>query len=402
MHIYIRTGDNENTGIEFLNGKGWTEPHLEQKGFTYTPKDAPARKYEFKDERYAQRGSWGTKNEKSLAALVLLSEELNKVPEGETIESVTWINVGGRGLSSCDMLIFFRLEDFKGVQGGEALIDEVKHLIYAHLNEGPKTVEVVLTDEDLERVTYDNTERDAFGCLAEHKPQGFSVAFDDRVLHYSVPEFLRRTVYTLNDEQGAIAKAVLLADALSKLGPSESVSVTLPGVIDENADPAPAGEVLERIQHFICAITVNDKEDVAEVRKVNIDAEALERITFKNAPEYTGTPSLVSDLYYYRSMHKLGFEVQVHTGRVWKFTPVNSGTQALIYMRKFEDRTLAVAALAVLGVADKHHYYGELQVVSDVLSERFLESVNYVLKGRDVYELVNYLKEYFKVEEVRN
>lgn len=22
MHIYIRTGDNENTGIEFLNGKG--------------------------------------------------------------------------------------------------------------------------------------------------------------------------------------------------------------------------------------------------------------------------------------------------------------------------------------------------------------------------------------------
>lgn len=43
MHIYVRTGDNENTGIEFLNGKGWSEPHIEQKGFIFTPKNAPAR-----------------------------------------------------------------------------------------------------------------------------------------------------------------------------------------------------------------------------------------------------------------------------------------------------------------------------------------------------------------------
>lgn len=43
MHIYIRTGDNENTSIEFLNGKGWSEPHIEQKGFVHTPKNLPAR-----------------------------------------------------------------------------------------------------------------------------------------------------------------------------------------------------------------------------------------------------------------------------------------------------------------------------------------------------------------------
>lgn len=40
MHIYIRTGDNENTGIEFLNGKGWELSGYERKGFDYTP---PAR-----------------------------------------------------------------------------------------------------------------------------------------------------------------------------------------------------------------------------------------------------------------------------------------------------------------------------------------------------------------------
>lgn len=37
MHIYIRTGDNENTGIEFLNGKGWELSGYERKGFDYTP-----------------------------------------------------------------------------------------------------------------------------------------------------------------------------------------------------------------------------------------------------------------------------------------------------------------------------------------------------------------------------
>lgn len=42
MHIYIRTGDNENTGIEFLNGKGWELSGYERKGFDYTP---PAAKH---------------------------------------------------------------------------------------------------------------------------------------------------------------------------------------------------------------------------------------------------------------------------------------------------------------------------------------------------------------------
>lgn len=40
MHIYIRTGDNENTGIEFLNGKGWELSGYERKGFDYTPRRA--------------------------------------------------------------------------------------------------------------------------------------------------------------------------------------------------------------------------------------------------------------------------------------------------------------------------------------------------------------------------
>lgn len=195
MHIYIRTGNNENTGIEFLNGKGWSEPHIEQKGFIFTPTNAPARKYEFKDEKNAQRGKWGTKNEKSLAALVLLSDELSGVPEKETVESVTWVSVGGLGLSSCDMLERYDLTDFIGSHGGEALNDEVKHIIYKYLNEGATHVEVSITDEDRKRITYDNNEnRDIFGYMKEDEPQGFSITFDETVEHYTIPEFLRHAV----------------------------------------------------------------------------------------------------------------------------------------------------------------------------------------------------------------
>lgn len=68
MHIYIRTGDNENTGIEFLNGKGWELTGYERKGFAYTPPAGDARRYVFKE-------SWNGKilpfqgGEKALAAL---------------------------------------------------------------------------------------------------------------------------------------------------------------------------------------------------------------------------------------------------------------------------------------------------------------------------------------------
>ena len=287
MRIYIRTGDSENTGIEFLNGKGWSEPHIEQKGFIHTPKNAPARKYEFKDEKNAQRGGWGTKNEKSLAALVLLSEELSKVPENETVESVTWISVGGIGLLCCDMLERYDLTDFTGFHGGEALNDEVKYIIYKYLNEGATHVEVSITDEDRKRITYDNNEnRDIFGYMKEDEPQGFSITFDETVEHYTIPEFLRHAVFTLTDEQETLAEAILLADKLSKLEPGELVTSTVNNFPGGIRFPAPSGEVLERLQHFICAYTVNDDSKIIvvdgsktyedrSVRKVAVTTEML-------------------------------------------------------------------------------------------------------------------------------
>lgn len=407
MHIYIRTGDSENTSIEFLNGKGWYEPHIEQKGFIHTPKNAPARKYEFKDEKNAQRGGWGAKNEKSLAALVLLSEELSKVPENETVESVTWINVSGIGLSSCDMLERYDLTDFTGFHGGEALNEEVKFIIYKYLNEGPTHVEVFVDDEDRKRITYDNNEnRDTFGYMKEDEPQGFSITFDETIEHYTIPEFLRHAVFMLTDEQETLAEAILLADKLSKLEPGELVTSTV------NNLPTPSGEVLERLQHFICAYTVNDDSKIIvvdgsktdehrSVRKVAVTTEMLERIDFHNAPRLSAKPDKLSDFNAVRLMDTVGFTVTDTSGRLWKFSATSRGYRSVIYAKSYEDRALAVAALATLREADTHQYYGRLQVVSDVLDVRFVDAVNDILKGRDYYELVGYLKRLFNVEEVR-
>lgn len=79
----------------------------------------------------------------------------------------------------------------------EPLRDEIQHIIYTFLNCGPKHVGVSVTDEDLERVTYDNTKRDIFGNLQENEPQGFSVTFGDTIEHYTVPEFLRHAANLL-------------------------------------------------------------------------------------------------------------------------------------------------------------------------------------------------------------
>lgn len=63
---------------------------------------------------------------------------------------------------------------------------------------------------------------------------------------------------------------------------------------------------------------------------------------------------------------------------------------------------IAVAALAAFSVAEERQYYGALQIVSNVLEPDFVDVVNDILQGRDFYELINYLKGFFNVEEVNN
>lgn len=401
MHIYIRTGDNENTGIEFLNGKGWELSGYERKGFDYTPPAGETRRYVFK-ERFEGKLVPFQGGEKALAAMVLAVEELRSVNGDDEIKTVTWIREGHDRLHN--LLMMLGLD--RSTWTAEPLRDEIQHIIYKYLNCGPSCVEVSVSEEDLERVTYDSTESDRFGYLSEDKPQGFKVAFDDKVLHYSVPEFLRNTVYLLHFEQGTLARAVLLVDKLSKMEPSTPVQVTLTRVIDRNMVPVPAGEVLERLQHFICAYTVNDKEepvnDKTKVRKVNIGVEELERIEFKDAPSLSSNLTKLSDLSAVRTMHKIGFSLRSHFGKVYKFSVSSRGESSKVYAKNYEDRAFSVAALAILSVADKHQYYGELQVVSDALDKDFVDAVNDILQGRDFYELINYLEGFFNVEEVRN
>lgn len=413
MHIYVRTGDNENTGIEFLNGKGWSEPHIEQKGFIFTPKNAPARKYEFKDEKNAQHGWLGTKDEKCLAALVLLSEELSKVPENETVESVTWLTVGIRDVTGLDLLKRYELGNLKG-NTAEELNGEVKYIIYKYLNEGPTHVKVSITDEDRKRITYDNNDaRDGFGYMRNDLPQGFSIVFDDTVEHYSVPEFLRRAVFSLTDEQETLAEAILLADKLSKLEPGTRVTTTVDSFMGEIKEPTRAGEILEHLQHFICAYTLNDDSKIividgsktdeeTEVLKANVTVEVLKRIDFYGAPGLSEKPEKLSDFDHVRAMHNVGFVITSTLGRCWGFKVKGNGSRSTVYGMDYEDRALAVAALAAFSVAEERQYYGALQIVSNVLEPDFVDAVNDILQGRDFYELINYLKGFFNVEEVRN
>lgn len=408
MHIYIRTGDNENTGIEFLNGKGWGLSGYKREGFDYTPPAGETRRYVFK-ERFEGKLVPFQGGEKALAAMVLAVEELRSVNDDEEIKTVTWIREGHDKLHN--LLMMLGLD--RSTWTAEPLRDEIQHIIYEYLNCGPSCVEVSVSEEDFERVTYDSAENNRFGYFCEDKPQGFSVTFGDTVEHYSVPEFLRHTVYMLHFEQGTLAKAVLLVDKLSKIEPSQPVQVTLTRVLDENAAPVPAGEVLERLQHFICAYTVNDDSKItvidgsetdkdSSVRKVGITAEALKKIEFDDAPGLSGNPKKLSDFNALRSINNIGFTVVGFSGKRWKFEPGPRSVRSTVYCKGYEDRALAVAALAALRVMAKYKYCGELQVVSDVLDKDFVDAVNDILRGRDFYETLSYLKGFFNVEEVEN
>ena len=403
MHIYIRTGDNENTGIEFLNGKGWGVSGYERKGFNYTPPAGDTRRYVFK-ERWNGKELPFLGGEKALAAMVLAVEELRSIDSEQEIKTVTWIREGHDKLHN--LLTMLGLDS--STWTAEPLRNEIQRVIYTFMNEGSDIIELSVSKEDLKRVTYDSNDRDDFGYFCADKPQGFSVKLGDVVEHYSIPEFLRRSVYKLNSEQGTLAKAVLLADALAKMEPNELVKVSLPGVINISGYVAiaTAGEVLERIQHFICAYTVNDKEepvnDVPKVRKVDIDAEALKRIEFKDATSLSSNVEKLSDFHAVRPIGKVGFILRTHSDKEYKFSASSREGSSKVYRKEYEDRAFAVAALATLGVADKHQYYGELQVVSGALDKDFVDVVNDILRGRDFYEVINYLKVFFNVEEVKN
>lgn len=101
-------------------------------------------------------------------------------------------------------------------------------------------------------------------------------------------------------------------------------------------------------------------------------------------------------------MHKIGFILRVHSGKEYKFSVSGRGGSSKVYAKNYEDRAFAVAALAMLGVADKHQYYGELEVVSDALDKDFVDEVNGILRRRDFYATINYLKGLFNVGEVKN
>lgn len=87
--------------------------------------------------------------------MVLAVEELRAIDGEQEIKTVTWIREGHDKLHN--LLTMLGLDG--STWTAEPLRDEIQHIIYTFLNVGPKHVEVSVTDEDLERVTYDNTKR---------------------------------------------------------------------------------------------------------------------------------------------------------------------------------------------------------------------------------------------------
>lgn len=178
-------------------------------------------------------------------------------------------------------------------------------------------------------------------------------------------------------------------------------------------EPTRAGEILERLQHFICAYTLNDDSKIivvdgsktdeeTEVLKENVTADVLKRVNFYGAPGLSWKLEKLSDFHHVRARYNIGFVITGALGRRWGFKVKRGGSWSTVYGMNYEDRALAVAALAAFSVAEERQYYGALRIVSNVLEPDFVDAVNDILQGRDFYELINYLKGFFNVEEVKN
>lgn len=78
-------------------------------------------------------------------------------------------------------------------------------------------------------------------------------------------------------------------------------------------------------------------------------------------------------------MYNVGFVITGTFGKRWGFKVKSDGSRSTVYRMNYEDRALAVAALAAFSVAEERQYYGALQIVSNVLEPDFVDAVNDIL-----------------------
>jgi hypothetical protein len=213
MHIYIRTGSDENNGIEFIDGTKWEEMGS-RTGFKYHPGDGTHKPYYYtlKTRNSLDKVPFG---DRGLAALLLAKHKLGNLSPLTEIDSLTWIRSNSPLIH--DLKELFLLGGTKP----EKLITEIQETIskYLLINGPGYQTEIAITAEDLARVELDSGERMNKVVLDGDKPQGFTVTGEDgaTVTHFTVPAFLRTLVYRLPDEQRHLAVLYLAAEKLRNL-----------------------------------------------------------------------------------------------------------------------------------------------------------------------------------------
>lgn len=216
MHIYIRTGENENTGIEFIDGTEWEEMGS-LTGFKHYPSGSNEPVfYTLKSKDSLNNVPFG---DRGLAALAVASHELENLNPLTEIDSLTWIRSNSPLIH--DLKQLFSL-------GGDhpvGLLSEIQETLnkYLRINTPGGQTKIIITSEDLARVELDSEQRIDETILLANEPQGFTVTSEDgnKVTHFTVPELLRTTVYNLPDEQRYLAILYLAAEKLRNL-PSDT------------------------------------------------------------------------------------------------------------------------------------------------------------------------------------
>ena len=217
MHIYIRTGSDENNGIEFIDGTEWEEMGS-RTGFNYYPGDGtdePTR-YTIKSSNALNKVPFG---DRGLAALLLAEHKLRDLDPRTEVQSLTWIRSNSPLVH--DLKQMFSLEGDHPVR----LLSEIQETLNKYLLTNPPgyQTEITITAEDLKRVELDSGERMNNTVLDGDKPQGFTVTSEDgaTVTRFTIPGFLRTLVYRLPDEQRHLAILYLTAEKLRNL-PSDT------------------------------------------------------------------------------------------------------------------------------------------------------------------------------------
>lgn len=213
MHIYIRTGSDENNGIEFIDGTKWEEMGS-RTGFNYYPGDGTGEptRYTPKTSNSLNTVPFG---DRGLAALLLAEHKLGNLNPFTEVQSLTWIRSNSPLVH--DLKQLFALEGDHPVR----LLSEIQETIskYLLINTPGYQTEIAITVEDLARVELESGERMKKTVLDGDKPQGFTVTSEDgaTVTRFTVPAFLRTLVYSLPDEQRHLAVLYLAAEKLRNL-----------------------------------------------------------------------------------------------------------------------------------------------------------------------------------------